>query len=124
MSEDNKPFTVSDRRHFTADGGVREESAPSAPTDDPSAHGDEDVVDFAGFLMSLGIQAQTLLAEASKPGAEAKKALKGARSVISILEMLETKTEGHRDESEDRILNGLLYELRMGYVATARAVGA
>jgi hypothetical protein len=44
--------------------------------------------------------------------------------MIAILEMLRDKTEGRRTPDEDAVLDGLLYELRMGYVAVARAVGA
>ena len=123
MSEDNKPFTVRDRRHFTAEGGVRQDEAPP-PAAEPSPADEPSAVDFSGFLVSLGLQAQALLAEAHKPEGDKKEALRAARSIISILEMLKDKTEGRRDENEERILEGLLYELRMGYVSTARAVGA
>jgi hypothetical protein len=38
MSETDKPFSVSDRRHFTPDGRVREETEPETPpaSDEPS----------------------------------------------------------------------------------------
>jgi hypothetical protein len=42
--------------------------------------------------------------------------LEGARDLISLLETLKEKTEGRRTEPEDRLIDGLLYELRMGYV--------
>jgi hypothetical protein len=38
--------------------------------------------------------------------------------------MLKDKTEGRRTESEDQVLAGVLYELRMGYVARTRVSGA
>ena len=40
-------------------------------------------------------------------------ALEGARQIISILEMLQGKTEGRRTADESRILEELLFQLRM-----------
>jgi hypothetical protein len=50
--------------------------------------------------------------------------LEDARALISILEMLKDKTEGRRTPDEDRILDGVLYELRLGYLARAGVSGA
>ena len=142
MSEREKPFTVSDRRHFTPEGQVRDEDAEAvasvpAPSqeervspDGTAAEGGAPVseaprsaghVDFSQFLLSLGAQAASLLSAAApdKP-AERASALEGARSVIGILEMLREKTEGRRDAAEDQLLEGLLFELRMAFVERAR----
>ena len=53
-----------------------------------------------------------------------KEALDGARSIISILEMLRDKTDGRRTKQEDEVIEGLLFELRMAYVETSRAGGS
>ncbi len=53
-------------------------------------------------------------------GADPAEALGGARSIISILEMLQTKSEGNRTPEEAQILDGLLFELRMAYVEKTR----
>jgi hypothetical protein len=79
-------------------------------------------VDFASFLLSLGAQAGFLLGLVPGPGgAEPKLDLAAARSIISILEMLKDKTEGRRTPAEEQVLDSLLYDLRMAYVAGARA---
>ncbi len=57
-------------------------------------------------------------------GAPPREALQDARALISILEMLKDKTEGRRTPDEDRILEGVLYELRLGYLARAGVSGA
>ena len=78
-------------------------------------------MDLAQFLLSLGAQAGMLLSGQALPeGADPSEALGGARSIISILEMLESKTEGNRTAEETRVLEGLLYELRMAYVERSR----
>jgi hypothetical protein len=80
-------------------------------------------VDFGQFLISLGAQAGMLLSGQIE-GQSAAQALGEARSMIGILEMLKDKTEGRRTPREDQVLDGLLYELRMAYVARAREAGA
>jgi len=142
MSKEEKPFTVSDRRHFTPEGKARQEDEAPPDSETPQTHtGEASVrspggahgtpprgsaatppVTFSTFVMSLGAQASILLQ--SSQGAEAASNLDGASSMISILEMLRDKTEGRRTDEEDRILEGILYELRMGYLERTRAGGA
>jgi Domain of unknown function (DUF1844) len=139
MSDRDKPFTVSDRRHFTPEGEPRreevrpsrppaaekprEESPASRPT--PPSGAPAEKADFSGFVMSLAGQAVALMAGEGLPeGSSPAEALEGARSIIAILEMLKDKTEGRRTAAEDELLEGLLFELRMGYVAKARVSGA
>jgi len=135
MSEEKKSFTVKDRRHFTAEGLAREESAeteavpPAVPLDPPlrpvpapvdAATGHGSTADFAGFLLSLAAQASlTLTGEEGSPEPD----LAGARHFISLFEMLKDKTEGRRTPEEDQILQGILYELRLAFVARARSGG-
>jgi hypothetical protein len=131
MTEETKPFTVSDRRHFTPEGvargespaGHEEEPRPSSPAGVGEAPEPEKPVDFTGFILSLGAQAGALLS-GSVAGIEKAEALREARALIGILEMLKGKTEGRRDADEDGVMEGLLYELRMAYVTAAREAGA
>jgi hypothetical protein len=138
MSDDKKPFTVNDRRHFTSEGEARseaEESEASAPAaavpEAPRSAGDEPLpagdpgesLDFIGLLVSLGAQAGALLGlhEPGDPGAaQGHVDLQGARGIIGLIEILERKTEGRRTPEEDQVLSGLLYDLRMAYLARAR----
>lgn len=138
----DKPFTVNDRRHFTPEGQPRQEdlpeeaappaaeAAPSPTTPDPSparprAAGPPPKADFASFVISLATQATFLLDGRGLPeGAPPEEGLAGAQSIISILEMLQDKTEGRRTPEETGLLESLLYELRMAYVAKARVSGA
>jgi len=139
MSEDKKPFTVSDRRHFTAEGETREEapaeaaaSRPAPPTGSEPARprpataaaetGQRPTLDFAGLLLSLGAQASLLLGLGDEDEAGEAPDLQGAQAIITLLEVLRDKTEGRRTEEEERILQGILYELRMAFVSRTRAV--
>jgi hypothetical protein len=138
MSETDKPFTVSDRRHFAPDGRPRTDGdaaaeSPAAGARPPGgealgpepgrAPGAPAVADFSQFLLGLGAQAGILLSgDRGDTGRE--EALQGAQSIIAILEMLKDKTEGRRSEAEDALLEDLLFQLRMAYVEAARGGSA
>jgi hypothetical protein len=143
MTEEPKSFTVKDRRHFTADGRAREPEAeerapegappvgieplpsPTATSELPPAAAAPSAgtrVEFAQFVLSLGAQAGMLLGGPVE-GLSTQEALAEARSLIGVIEMLGEKTEGRRTPREEEVLEGLLYELRMAYVARAREAG-
>jgi hypothetical protein len=145
MSQGDKSFTVSDRRHFTPDGRSRDEAeeglasepaggtgtaaSPTAPRVAAGSGTAGDAgpaiggTDFSRFLIGLAAQAGALLSSEGPERSEGEDALEAARSVISILEMLREKTEGRRTEPEQALLEGLLFELRMAYVEKKRAGG-
>jgi hypothetical protein len=67
---------------------------------------------------SLGMQAMIAMGLVPAPGAEKPEAdLEEAKHVIGILDMLWQKTEGNRTPDETAMLDGLLHELRLGYLA-------
>ena len=139
MSDDKKPFTVNDRRHFTAEGETRAEDSsreepkarttsagiepvPAAPDPDTARDADRrPALDFAGLILSLGAQASLLLGLAEGHEDAPPPDLEGAQAIISLLEVLRDKTDGRRTEDEERVLEGILYELRMAYVSRTRA---
>ncbi|MBN2543049.1 DUF1844 domain-containing protein [bacterium] len=47
---------------------------------------------------------------------KAEKKLEIAKNTIDLIEMVARKTGGNLDDEEEKILNNLLYELRMRYV--------
>jgi hypothetical protein len=137
MSEDRKGFTVKDRRHFTAEGQVRSERTDEGPAVLPTATVEASpvgalpasrpvghAVQLADLLVQLAGNASLLLGLAAREGEAPKLDLDGAREVIGILEMLREKTEGRRTPEEEKLLDGILYELRMSYVARTSVSGA
>jgi hypothetical protein len=133
MSQTEKPFTVSDRRHFTAEGRPRGDEEPGA-TETPRAearpetsppHPPAGPADFSQFVLGLAAQAGTLLSGEGLPeGIDPREALEGARHVVAVLEMLKDKTAGRLSEREEALLDELLFQLRMAYVEKTRAGGA
>ena len=132
MSQSEKSFTVSDRRHFTPEGRPRDdgageadpESTPATPAvPDPLPGAAEGPADFSHFVLGLAAEAGRLLAGEGVPeGTPPLEVLAGARQIVAILEMLKDKTEGRRTAAEDAIVAELLFQLRMAYVERARAV--
>lgn len=129
MSQSDKSFTVSDRRHFTPEGRPREEPgaggevAGASDSAAASRLGPEDApADFSHFLLGLAAEAVRLIAgEGLEEEASRDEALRAARSIIAILEMLKDKSEGRRTAAEDALVAQLLFELRMAYVERTRA---
>jgi hypothetical protein len=134
MSQTEKPFTVSDRRHFTPEGRPRDDAEEVLPPATPSAQAPGPAsppptpggpADFSQFMIGLAAQAGALLSGEGLPeGVDRAEALEGARSVIAILEMLKDKTAGRLSGPEEALLDELLFQLRMGYVGKTHAGGA
>ncbi len=74
-------------------------------------------LDFSTFILSLGSSAMVNLGMVPAPGAEAPAVdLAAAKQIIDILAILEEKTRGNLDDSEQKLLQSLLYDLRVQYV--------
>lgn len=91
-----------------------------AESDPPVALGP---VDFSTHVLSLASSAMIALGRMPSPSGEAVELdLDAARHLIDVLGMLEQKTKGNLDESEHKLLQSLIYDLRVAFVdASARA---
>jgi len=111
-----------------AEGGFRvvdRRASAAAPGSAPS----EEVpgVDFASFCLSLATSALYHLGAVAHPESQdsiPEPNLPLARQTIDSLEMLEAKTRGNLDDEEARLLEGLLYELRMRFVEAGHSGGS
>lgn len=81
-------------------------------------------MDFSLFISSLGMQALMGLGEITDPLTKKKEVnLDQAKQTIDILSMLKGKTEGNLTDEESKILDNLLYELRMKYIDKVKGEG-
>jgi hypothetical protein len=131
MSE-QKPsgFTVTDRRSFSASGEARPPEEAPAPTGaapppaEPPKERALPPVDFGTFVLSLGSSALMHLGEFAEPeGGKSQKDLPLAKHTIDILDMLQARTKGNLSPQEDKLLESLLYDLRLRYVSASKAGG-
>lgn len=137
---ENQGFKVNDRRRFASDGTARSEAPEPEPPGEPASESASQAKaeeateakfpphegsegsglpppDFSSLLLSLAANAQAALGIAPDPiSGKLEKNLAQAKSVIDLLGVLEEKTKGNLSQEEARLLEALLYELRMRYV--------
>jgi hypothetical protein len=125
-------FKVVDKRGFSADGkrredGVEEESAESRPQRPPLSpdreeleaedYGEVGPTGFDTLVSYLSTTAMFQLGLLPGPGGERIPVdLVNARRTIDLLEVLQQKTRGNLTPAEARLLEDVLYELRLSYV--------
>ncbi len=75
-------------------------------------------ISFSTFILSLSSSALAHLGEVPHPETGKKEQdLLMASHTIDVLDMLQDKIKNGLDAEEEKLLNGLLYELRMKYLA-------
>ncbi len=86
--------------------------------------GPQGPVGFAEFILSIATNAVIHLGGETKDGRLPPRVnLPAAAQHIDIIAMLAEKTRGNLDPDEQELLESLLYDLRMKYVAVAQAQG-
>ncbi len=134
--KNDKGFVVKDRRLFDEAGEVRadtekemkrkivenpeKEEKPSSPVQDEPEEdqsGPLPEISFAGFIYSLATTAFYHFGDFPDPATQKPaRNLVAAKQTIDILSMLRDKTEGNLQQDEKKMLEDILYELRMRYV--------
>lgn len=185
MSEQNKPFVITDRRKFTAEGELRPDAEtthtdeereaaaakPSAPVeppppppaadDKPGAPSEADypppptaeqteqanaayqatsdrldtairaanpgadhppAMTFEALVQSVYMSAIVQLGGATPEGQQPQVDILGARQSIDMLGILAEKTKGNLTDSEQRLLDSALFELRMAFLEITQAL--
>jgi hypothetical protein len=123
MSEpSDKGFVVVDKR-ASAGASDEEPARPvETPRPEPGPQAAEPRVDFATLVQSFFVTALYHLGLAADPDTRqpVEPNLPAARQDIEILELLAEKTRGNLDTEESRMLESVLYELRMRFVEASR----
>ncbi|MEM1350185.1 MAG: DUF1844 domain-containing protein [Myxococcota bacterium] len=74
-------------------------------------------IDFGGFIVSLYQNAMMSLGKMDHiETGDAQIDLETARHMIDILRMLHIKTRNNLDTEEEKLIRGLLYELKVAFV--------
>lgn len=104
-------------------------TSPDRPKADAELRGDEGEsdgegfpgIDFVTFVLSLSHSAYLHLGDAPNPvSAKLERNLTMARQTIDLLGLLEQKTRGNLTGEEERVLEQVLYELRLRFVEVSR----
>jgi hypothetical protein len=139
-SERKPGFKVTDRRSFSEEAEARpgpttgepspapaaaEAAASSAKeTSHPAAGTSRELppADFSTFILSLGSSALIHLGDVEPPGGEGQRRdLPMAKHTIDLLSLLREKTRSNLTPEEDKLLESLLYDLRLRYVEVVKA---
>jgi hypothetical protein len=136
MAEEEKGFTIKDRRAFDESGDLKAEETAEKPKEKPKEEGKPKEaeapprneaertplpeVNFNSLIFSLSSSALLHLGEIADPATGAKsKDLALAKHTIDTLAMLKEKTEGNLNDEEKRFLESILADLRWRYVKAA-----
>ena len=120
-SEDqDKGFVVRDKR-FSA---KEEEAAPKIKEQKEEKKAEEQAllpeINFVTFLLSLSTSALIQLGEIEDPASnQSVKNLPLAKQTIDLIGMLQEKTKGNLTSEEQRLMENILFDLRMRYVKAA-----
>jgi hypothetical protein len=133
---EGKGFTVQDRRRFSPDGGgspeasatSAEETAQEAKqnvsdsrSEDRSQQDPLPEINFSTFVISLSTQALMHLGEIASPlSGKVETDVPVAKQMVDILGMLREKTKGNLNSGEERLLEDILFDLRMKYVEAVK----
>jgi len=94
-----------------------DENVPKNEDDPEAPHAPLAPMDFSTFVLSLGSTAMVNLGQVPPPGAqEPTKDLPAAKQMIDIIGILQEKTRGNLTESEQQLIDSLLYDLRVKWV--------
>ena len=141
--QEEEGFKVTDKRGFRADG---EPVAPEAQASQKEETPGEEIpageqaskeeeppsgqeipprppIDFPSYILSYYTQGLVLLGDVPNPYTNKKEEdLEAARHTVDILSMLEQKTKGNLSKDEQQLLESVLYELRMKFMAKTNRI--
>lgn len=117
MVDEKKGYTFTDKRgEAWHDERFRAQSGENG-----SAHREGLEIDFATLIMSFASAAMISLGEVPDPATgRVNRDLHLARQNIDIISLLQVKTKGNLSSEEEALIEGILYELRLGYVEAER----
>ena len=133
--QEDQGFRVTDKRAFREDGEARAPEAPDVSekeqkADKPESPGAAKAetppmppIDFPSYILSYYTQGLVLLGEVPNPYTNKKEEdVEAARHTIDILAMLEQKTKNNLRPDEEQLLETVLYELRMKFMAKTNKI--
>ncbi len=122
--EEQKGFVVKDKRFSakkeeTPEPHAKEETGTEeAPGGDTfTQEGPLPEIDFTHFIFSISTSALIQLGEVQDPFTQkTAKNLPLAKQTIDLIGMLKEKTKGNLSAEEEKLIESILYDLRMRYV--------
>ncbi len=125
----DKGFVIRDRRFSAEESDSAPEKSPEGLKDEPkkeeprpeakkrAAEPAYPEIDFSNFVISLSSSVLFHFGEIPDPvTGKPERNMSAAKQTIDILGMLQEKTKGNLNEDEKKLVDGILFELRIRYV--------
>ncbi len=116
--QEEKGFVVKDKR-FSAQKEAEEQPSAKAEAkkEEPPQGAPLPEIDFVSFVLSLSTSAFIQLGVVQDPVTkQSAKDLPLAKQTIDLIGMLKEKTKGNLTPEEEKLVDNVLYDLRMRYV--------
>lgn len=134
--QEGKGFKVEDRRRFSPETGApretvepveathgADEKKPFEESGEKTAAASEGLaeISFSAFVISLSTQALMHLGEIANPlSGKMEPDMPVAKQLIDIIGVLREKTRGNLDSGEEKLMEDVLFDLRMKYVEAVK----
>jgi len=135
--QEEQGFRITDKRGFNeagearapegAEGSQEKQANEKMPKAEAASSGEETpprpTIDFPSYVLSYYTQGLVLLGEVPNPYTNKKEEdVEAARHTIDILSMIEQKTKGNLGKDEQQLLESVLYELRLKFMAKTNRI--
>ncbi|MFY9397757.1 MAG: DUF1844 domain-containing protein [Desulfomonilia bacterium] len=124
MEDEKKGYTFTDRRkrdERDLEGGETGDTSGGAPGDAPLQDKTPVEIDFSTLIMSFASAALISMGLVPDPATGSiVRDLVVARQNIEIIGMLKDKTRGNLSADEEKLVENILYELRMNYIESQK----
>ncbi len=129
--QEGKGFKVEDRRRFSPETGEargdsdqpvgEKPSRAERNTEGAAGEGKLPEISFSTFVISLSTQALMHLGEMANPlSGKVETDIPVAKQLIDIIGVLRDKTRGNLDSGEEKLMEEVLFDLRMRYVEAVK----
>jgi hypothetical protein len=108
-------YKIHDHRRFESDGTIKDEADEGDRVTEKDFNGLLPDIDFSTFILSLVTSAMIHLGETSHPDGVTRKELSLAKQTIDMIAMLKEKTRGNLTAEEEKLVEEVLYDLRLRY---------
>ena len=123
-SSEDEGFVIKDKRssQISEDDAINIDTIEEQKNSSDEKEAASSQVDFPTFIMSLSSSAFYHLGDMPDPTTGKKELnLPAVQQTIDMLNMLKEKTKGNLKEDESKLLEQLIYELQVKYVAKSKA---
>jgi hypothetical protein len=124
MDEEKKGYTFTDKRGLDKEEPQESKDTKEfdpQPPEEKDPMGPAQAIDFTTLIMSLASSALVSMGRVPDPSTgTVRKNFGFAQQNIDIIHLLQEKTRGNLSTDEERLVEQVLYELRMSYISALK----